>query len=139
MNEGRITWHYPYEIPREEKLLISKYFVDSNFIHSQNIADFLGFIEESCESDLILIRPEVRQKLDRFFEKRMLGQLDISKKPDFDLLKTKLFDYQKEGVMFSIFKKAAIIADEMGLGKTMQAIATAVLKKQIYRSRRDGT
>ena len=132
LNQGRITWHYPYEIPREEKLLISKYFGESNFILSQNIADFLGFIEESCESDLILIRPEVRQKLECFFEKRMLEQLAISKKPDFDLLKTKLFDYQKEGVMFSLFKKAAIIADEMGLGKTMQAIATAVLKKQIF-------
>jgi len=43
-----------------------------------------------------------------------------------------LFPYQKEGVEFVLFKKAAIIADEMGLGKTIQAAAAAVLKKQIF-------
>ncbi|MBA3675768.1 MAG: DEAD/DEAH box helicase, partial [Chitinophagaceae bacterium] len=33
---------------------------------------------------------------------------------------------------FATFKDGAIIADEMGLGKTIQAIATAIMKKQIF-------
>ncbi|GHU14706.1 hypothetical protein FACS1894161_5420 [Spirochaetia bacterium] len=53
-------------------------------------------------------------------------------KPDFSLLKAELFPYQKEGISFALFRRAAIIADEMGLGKTIQAIGTAVLKKQIF-------
>lgn len=53
-------------------------------------------------------------------------------KPNFRQFKMKLFDYQKEGIIFSLFKTGAIIADEMGLGKTLQAIAVACLKKDIF-------
>jgi len=52
--------------------------------------------------------------------------------PDFSMIKIDLFKYQKEGIEFVLFKKAAIIADEMGLGKTVQAIGAALLKKQIF-------
>ena len=42
-----------------------------------------------------------------------------------DLLKTPLYPYQCEGVLFAARAGRAIIADDMGLGKTIQAIATA--------------
>ena len=46
------------------------------------------------------------------------------------LLRTRLYDYQKEGVRFAAKAGRAIIADEMGLGKTVQAIATAELLRR---------
>ena len=45
------------------------------------------------------------------------------------LLQTRLYDYQKEGIRFAAKAGRAIIADEMGLGKTVQAIGTAQLLK----------
>ena len=47
-----------------------------------------------------------------------------------DLLQTRLYDYQKEGVRFAAKAGRAIIADEMGLGKTVQAIATVELLRR---------
>ena len=52
--------------------------------------------------------------------------------PDFSMIKANLYDYQKEGIRFALFRKTAIIADEMGLGKTIQAIGTAILKKGYF-------
>ena len=58
-------------------------------------------------------------------------ELDFSENP------SELFPYQKEGVRFCLFKKAAIIADEMGLGKTLQAIAIAIMKRKYFGFTRD--
>lgn len=132
LNDHNITWFYPHELPLEEQRLISKYFKKSSFIAPENITHFLGFIEEASQSKLIHIRDEVQQHLEQVFERKMLVNLAKTEKADFSLLKADLFDYQKEGISFVLFKKAAIIADEMGLGKTIQAIGSAVLKKQIF-------
>lgn len=49
-----------------------------------------------------------------------------------ELVKTKLFPFQKEGVRFAAEKGRCIIADDMGLGKTVQAIAAAeLLRKEL--------
>ena len=47
-----------------------------------------------------------------------------------NLLKVKLYPYQKEGIRFAAKAGKAIIADEMGLGKTIQAIGTAELLRK---------
>jgi superfamily II DNA or RNA helicase len=44
-----------------------------------------------------------------------------------DLVKTKLYPYQAEGVLFAARAGRCLIADEMGLGKTIQAIAATEL------------
>ncbi len=46
------------------------------------------------------------------------------------LLKTRLFPYQREGVLFAFTAGRCLLADEMGLGKTLQAIATAELLRR---------
>jgi superfamily II DNA or RNA helicase len=46
-----------------------------------------------------------------------------------DLLKTPLFPYQQQGVIFAAKSGRCLIADEMGLGKTIQAIGAAELLK----------
>lgn len=46
------------------------------------------------------------------------------------LLRTPLYQYQRDGVRFAFSHGRSIIADEMGLGKTIQAIATAELLRK---------
>ncbi len=132
LNEYKITWHYPHKLPVEEQVLISRYFKNMQYIEDEQVRDFLGFIEAAQNNDMICIRPEVREKLANAFEDDMLAQLKSVHTPDYSDINLDLFEYQKEGIEFALFKKAAIIADEMGLGKTIQAIAIAILKKKIF-------
>ena len=47
-----------------------------------------------------------------------------------NLLKTNLFPYQQDGVLFAAKAGRCLIADEMGLGKTVQAIGAVELMKR---------
>jgi SNF2 family DNA or RNA helicase len=132
LNEYRISWAYSGELPPEEKALISRFFKKSNFIEDSRVKFFLEFIEKAQSFETIRVRPEVREKVERCYEDLMLADLRKNSALDFSRIKADLFPYQKEGVQFVLFRKAAIIADEMGLGKTLQAIAAAALKKQIF-------
>ncbi len=132
LNEYKISWFYPHKLPIEEQLLISKYFKKSTFIEDSEITTFLGFLDAAENNKIFNIRPEVRQKVESRFEAKLLETLKDMYVPDFRMINADLFKYQKEGIEFVLFKKAAIIADEMGLGKTIQAIGAALLKKQIF-------
>ncbi len=136
LNEYKISWFYPHKLPVEEQLLISRYFKKALFIEDAEITGFLGFIETANGSGIIKIRPEVREKIEAAFEKVMLARLKEIHVPDYSMIKAELFPYQKEGIEFALYRKSAIIADEMGLGKTVQAIGTAILKKQIFSFRK---
>lgn len=48
------------------------------------------------------------------------------------LLKTTLYPYQKEGILFAAKAGRCLIADEMGLGKTPQALGVAELFKKEF-------
>ncbi len=132
LNDYKISWIYPHEMPLEEQLLIARYFKNSNFIEDSEMTPFLNFLEEATQSDLIRIRPEVNEKIETAFENQMLNKLSETHESDFKSINAELFDYQKEGIRFALFLKSAIIADEMGLGKTLQAIGTAILKKEVF-------
>jgi SNF2 family DNA or RNA helicase len=136
LNDYKISWFYPHKLPVEEQLLISRYFKKATFIEDAEITGFLGFIETANGSGIIKIRPEVREKIEAAFEKVMLDKLKEIHVADFSMIKADLFPYQKEGIEFALYRKSAIIADEMGLGKTVQAIGTAILKKQIFNFRK---
>ena len=97
-----------------------------------NYSQFLNFFNEAKEYKLILIRPEVNERIDKYFEHQSIAKLSGTVTPDFSKIKADLFEYQKESILFSLFKKGNIIADEMGLGKTLQAIAIALFKRDIY-------
>ncbi|MCF6243289.1 MAG: DEAD/DEAH box helicase [Bacteroidales bacterium] len=132
LNDYRITWYYPYELPIVHKLLISKYFGKNNHIDDKNAIDFIRFIDEAKNFKEFVIRPEVLEKIERLHENIVLEKVTQNIQLDYQLIKLKLFDYQKEGIKFAVSRKASIIADEMGLGKTVQAIATAVFKKELF-------
>ena len=136
LNDYKISRYYPHEMPADEQVLISTYFGKTGFVEDTEATSLLGFIKEASEYPLINIRPEVRDKIERCFEQKMLHDLEEVCKIDFSAVKAELFPYQKEGVKFVLFRKAAIIADEMGLGKTLQAITAAILKKDIFNTKR---
>jgi len=47
-----------------------------------------------------------------------------------DLLKVKLYGYQKKGALFVALAGRSLLADDMGLGKTIQSLAAAELLAQ---------
>jgi len=132
LNDYKITWHYPHTLTAAEQLLISRYFDHASFIEDDALKHFLGFVDEAAKYPHIRIRPEVTEKIEMAFEEDILEKLQAAYTPDYSSIKVELFPYQKEGIDFALFRKAAIIADEVGLGKTVQAIGTAILKKQLF-------
>jgi superfamily II DNA or RNA helicase len=53
-----------------------------------------------------------------------------SGRASFDLVKSPLLPYQRDGMLHLAFGERALLADEMGLGKTVQAIAACELLAQ---------
>ena len=132
LNDNRITWFYPHSLQEDEQLFISRYFKTASYIKDPDITGLIGFLVDASEYVRICIRPEVIEKIESAFDKKVLEDLSRIHTPDFTKIRADLYKYQKEGIQFALFKKAAIIADEMGLGKTIQAIGTAILKKDIF-------
>ena len=132
LNDYKISWHYPHVMPARERQWIKQFFGNTKYIEDDKVKGFLDFVELSSSSPLIRIRPEVSMAIEALYEKEMLDALKDKTDIPFQEVKAELYAYQKQGVEFATFKKAAIIADEMGLGKTLQAITTAIAKKHIF-------
>ena len=132
LNDYKISWFFTGKLAADEKQILQQYFGNKTFIEHEQNAHFFAFIQKSIDYKRIKIRPEVLEKIERHYAKLELKQLQASQKPDFSVIKAKLYAYQQQGVEFSVFKTGVIIADEMGLGKTLQAITTAIIKKQIF-------
>jgi len=132
LNDYQISWYYPDQLPQMVSSIIHQYFGDSHVLPHDKVGNFLNFIEDTHDLKIINIRPEVHSAVESFFEDRMIERIARNAKLDFSLLNCNLFNYQKQGIQFAALKKNAIIADEMGLGKTVQAIGTAVFKKELF-------
>lgn len=87
---------------------------------------------KSGEHSEIVVDDHLIEQLEKIQYKREVRKLRRKHRIDTNSLKIDLYPYQREGVEFAVFRRAAIIADEMGLGKTAQAIAAAVLKKAVF-------
>ncbi|MFH1195547.1 MAG: DEAD/DEAH box helicase [bacterium] len=123
-------------MPTRVESLIKKYFSFGEYVLPEQYNEFYKFIDEAETHKSFLIRPEVIEKIDGHIESFSLQQLSKEFKPDYSVVKAKLFDYQKESILFALFKAGSIIADEMGLGKTLQAITIAILKKELFNFKR---
>ncbi len=133
LNDYHISWHYPHELAEKPATLIKKFFGEEKFISDEeDVKGFLNFITAAREIPQIKVRREVDEKVRRAWDEDMLKLVSEKEKLDFSGFNATLFPYQKEGVRFATFRSGAIIADEMGLGKTIQAICTAVFKKQLF-------
>lgn len=132
LDEYRISWFYPQQLPAEAEQLLNEYFTTDRKLRTEKTVDFLDFIEKSRETKAFFIRQEVLEQIETYFEQQLLEKIKSENTADFSTIKAELFDYQKEGIEFAAFRKNAIIADEMGLGKTLQAIGSAVEKKKLF-------
>lgn len=112
--------------------LLSDFFDTKGLFSDSDLGRFVIFLDRLGEEKRVRVREEVLHRVDRFLDNRQLGELASETLPALDGCTAKLYPYQEEGVRFCLFRKAALIGDEMGLGKTLQAIATALLKKQVF-------
>ncbi len=111
---------------------LSDYF-DSNGVYTRKILqEMMPLLKGLDQNKRIRVQPAVLARMDAALEAEQIEELSRSTPVDSCELKTSLYPYQEEGVSFALFKKAALIGDEMGLGKTLQAIALAVMKKEIF-------
>jgi len=124
------------ELSPEIHRLLDEYFPADGYIKPENYSTFLGFLERAEEYKKILVRPEVRERIERHFEDSQLCKMAERLELDFHCLQVEPYPYQKEGIAFAVCKRGVVIADEMGLGKTLQAIATAIFKKELFSFRR---
>lgn len=117
--------------------LASHYFTKEGVLEESNYSRFYDFLQEArqidntfrCYSDALEFVIEKRASIYR--SQKLNNQYPDNKL--LNLLRTRLYPYQEEGILFAVRKGRCIIADEMGLGKTIQAIGAAeLLKKEFH-------
>ncbi len=120
----------------EFRRLAEQYFTPDNELKEESYMVFSDFLSQArlinesfrCYPDALDYVIDVREQNWRksiIDEKYADGKLN-------GLLKTKLYPYQEEGILFATKAGRSIIADEMGLGKTIQAIGTAELMRKEF-------
>ncbi|MCP4577442.1 MAG: DEAD/DEAH box helicase family protein [Deltaproteobacteria bacterium] len=98
----------------------------------ENLPEIMPLLPALDRNKRVRVQPTVLAHLDALFEDEEMAELSRTAKTKDHGLGVQLYPYQEEGVKFALFKKACLIGDEMGLGKTLQAIALAVMKKEIF-------
>ena len=99
----------------------------------KELSDLLPLLDQVGGDKRVRVQEALWERIDRFMREKQLAAL-VHQNQHTDPqapLKTALYPYQQEGVRFCLYRGAALIGDEMGLGKTLQAIAVALLKKEI--------
>ncbi len=112
--------------------LLAQYFNDDGDQINNDLSSIVDLIGSVYVNKQIIIQPEVLIRAQSHLQNNHLQTLKKSFIFDYSKIKAKLYDYQKEGVEFALFKKSVLIGDEMGLGKTLQAITLSILKKELF-------
>jgi superfamily II DNA or RNA helicase len=127
--------------PKRLRSLAGRYFDVRGVLKELRFADFASFLgkapqfpghELRCYDDVMEFVAERQDAGHRLatVEKALPQGIDS---PLFDtLLKTGLYPYQREGVLFAVRAGRSLLADDMGLGKTVQAIAAAELMARLF-------
>lgn len=134
LQDYQISWYYPDESDLLPELfaMVDYYFDGERHLPESKYDEFLTFLDQAREYKQILVRPEVEVKVEKYFNQKMLEEIQEKQTLDYSAINADLYPYQKRGVEFATFREGVIIADEMGLGKTLQALTTAIMKKQIF-------
>ncbi len=129
----RIT--YSEDSDSKLKKLAGRYFTPEGILRENKLEQFPAFMRsvEGLEDRIVIYRDvldyvekELDHKQGEREERKYREQLE---KGTFGkgLLKTKLYRYQKEGIIFAACRRRCILGDDMGLGKTIQAIGATQL------------
>ncbi|MCF6247311.1 MAG: SNF2-related protein [Desulfobacula sp.] len=112
--------------------LIAQHFNNDGDFIKKDLSVIVDLAAAAYANKQIIIQPEVLIRTQIYLQNNQLQTLNNSYHFDYSKIKGKLYDYQKEGVEFCLFKKSVLIGDEMGLGKTLQAITLSILKKELF-------
>lgn len=128
-------------ITPEVRSLVKKYFDTEGTLLEKNILHFHEFLnslprnnshEIRCYDDVLAYIAEHQDLEHR--KKIVESQLkEDTESPIFrNVLKTKLYPYQREGALFAVKAGRCLIGDDMGLGKTIQALAAAEIMAKLF-------
>ena len=122
------------------KKLVNQFFDSEGFLTDERFQHFDEFVKQ-----VDVLDDDVRYHEDALLFIAMMKDVDIRRKhierkfpqgiqDDVfeDLLKAKLYPYQKEGALFAAIAGRCLIADDMGLGKTLQAIAASEIMAHCF-------
>lgn len=129
----RVAFLLGKEASAKLKELVAQFFDEDLFLTEQGfrlfdrfakqveaLDDEVRYHQDALELVANVRDSELREKrIKEMFSKGIAGPQWKS------LLKTNLYSYQREGVLFAASAGRCLIADEMGLGKTIQAIAAS--------------
>ncbi|MBE0639206.1 MAG: DEAD/DEAH box helicase [Bacteroidales bacterium] len=129
---NKISYFFPEKLTGPVAELFYRYFGNKNYIEDNDVERFTGFLNNTDKFKQILLRPEVLDKVRLTSEAASIQRLKESKKLNFSIFKTPLLPFQKEGVEFATFNAGAILADDIELGRMTQAVATAMMKRDLF-------
>lgn len=122
----------------------TEYFDEYGYLKRGMIKQIDSFIHYAQKSDpYFIIYPDVLEFIEKYKKKAkdkaktdQLFKNGNNSKVFNNLIKTGLFDYQKEGVIRIVKEGRVLLADEMGLGKTIQAIAATEIFTNFFNVKR---
>lgn len=128
------------ECPAALSALATKYFDAGQRLRPNAFETFGTFLSKAaglehslrCYDDVLSFVAEVRDRGRR--EQRIAAAFPrgVSDPAWRTLLRSELYEYQREGALFAARAGRCLIGDEMGLGKTIQAIAAAeIMARQL--------
>ncbi|MFH1191593.1 MAG: DEAD/DEAH box helicase [Candidatus Omnitrophota bacterium] len=136
----RVAFSMGRRVSNPLKKLVNQFFDHEGFLIAEGLQHFDEFVKQ-----VDLLDDDVRYHEDALLFIAMAKDADIRRKrveKKFprggqdaafgDLLKAKLYPYQKEGALFAAIAGRCIIADDMGLGKTLQAIAASEIMADCF-------
>ncbi|MBF0410525.1 MAG: DEAD/DEAH box helicase [Candidatus Riflebacteria bacterium] len=138
-----VMLYRPAKINENVSELLSRYFDDNGTLLGNPIQQLPALLEDAAslkpdEASALNISPNVRTHADllavslkhQLQRQWFLNEVKAGRR-SLDIIGTKLYPYQVEGLLHLVFTGRALLADDMGLGKTVQAIGAAVLLKEL--------
>jgi superfamily II DNA or RNA helicase len=108
-----------------------QYFDQQGVYTGGSLSGLLPLIDQVRGSKQVRIQDTLLDRIERCLQDEQMEAVARRGSDRLPALKMPLYAYQEKGVRFGLYKRAALIGDEMGLGKTLQAIALAMLKKEV--------
>ncbi|MBI5603866.1 MAG: DEAD/DEAH box helicase [Deltaproteobacteria bacterium] len=128
-------------LPPELLTWAKKLFTPEGRLKEEFILDFPKYLnrlpsnnghEVRCHDDVMAYIAEHQDREHRLQIIREQFHQGINSPIFKDIIKTRLYPYQREGALFAIKAGRCLIGDDMGLGKTIQAITATELMAKLF-------
>jgi len=127
----QIAWFFPHRPHADIQKVLDEFFDQKQLFKVFKLDDLHIFIEKIQTFKVVKIRSEVLDFAQKYYEEQALKDRFENTTFNTKSLLKELYPFQKEGVEFLGKRKGCILADEIGTGKTVQALGTALYKKEV--------